>query len=851
MLRRLLAAVSLALVFACSRPVDRSFGERIVTNAKVVPEHLRANVPFDVSFSVLGVPPEKVDLEINSETFSCTPELKRDDQRYHCRLEGLSADRQPNGASVVLVHASQNGQAGTITAPFVFDSECPKIAALTVEPALAAPDDEVIVRVTADETLGAVPTFTRAGREWPNAQGSGRDYSVAYRVTQFDPAMGDITVELADVAGNVSDVCGGAGRIGLLVDRTPPVAQPELIHLLRGAPGEPASIEAEDGAFIDDVSIKAVHVISSGADGLIATLTPNARGGLPKTTLPLSPNARVLVQPIDIKDRLGEAVSVHEQWTLAFGPSATPARSIKTAQRYSSAAPNTRGMNRRTEELAPTIAVLDAHATTIRAELGFRKVGELPGRYQDAHQIVGGYDGANHTAMAIGGRIWDAEERGTYFLDDTMLIEWADQDGQYRTRPGPDLVLGPAPTTAPSPRAGVNIAFDGTGCGMLFGGEGLYYRENDDPTYYVQDDLWQLCRNGDNYQWRELIPENPEAGPYVRMTPLVWDPLGEKFVVVGGIGDCFFNCPVADDVYFLAQELSGAWRWYPYLTLPSNFDGHIHHAAWFDSRIGAPVVALGTDEFQAGTASRIWRYDNAQWQYTSITQDLYYRQGFGFAHDSSRGQTIIWGGANESNVIPESGDMNPLNAETRFVVPDPLVYILAGTATTGPSAWISRDLNYPTPRMWPTLIYDEERQVTLVFGGVRFHDTVPVDGSIYELVVEPAYPFLQAIIDLGAARPKGVERMSLTVRAAGSGGYSVELWDHAASAWVQVGASSSGAFETLVLDVSSDADRFISSDGTVPVTVRARSSATVRSEARLEVDSVRGEIALRAGVSLP
>jgi hypothetical protein len=842
--------LAIVLLGACERPVDRSFGQRILASAKVVPEHVRANVPIDVSFSVLGAPPSEIDLEIGGQTFTCAPVL-HEDQRYHCTIDGLDPTLTPNGTSVVLLRARAEGEAATtISASFVFDSQCPEIANLVLDRSLAAPGERVTLRISANENLGEPPLVLRSGREWEAAAGSGREYTVQHEVTPFDPALADIVVKLIDVAGNESSACGADGRIPLAIDRLPPVAQADLIHVNRGTPGEAATIFAEAGAFMDDVHVASIEVSSSVDQGVIASFVPDETGSLARTTLPVATNARVLVTVVDTFGRRSTPAPVRETWTLGFGAVATPARAVRTASRYTAAIPTTRAMHDRTDELAPTLGLADGHAATVRAEIAFNRVGQLPGRYQNAHQIIGGYDSSTHTALAIGGRLWDPVEELPSFLSDTMMLEWAEDEGRYRPRPGPDLYLGPG-QVAPSPRAGFNIAFDDNGCGMMFGGEGLYYQENDKPTYYVQDDLWELCRVGDNYRWTELIPENAADGPYNRRTPIVWDPLQRRFVIVGGVYDCFFSCGPGDDVFFLAQEVSGAWRWYPYSTLPSNFDGHIHHAAWFDERLGNVAVALGTDEYLAGTARRIWRYESFEWRFNEITPDLYYRQGFGSAYDKSRGQLVVWGGTNEFDPIPESGDMNPLATSERFVVPDPLLYVLAGTATAGPSAWRAADLNYPTPRMWPTMIYDEDRQVTLMIGGVRFHDAIPVETDIYEVVVEPAYPHLSAVIDLGASRPKGLESLRLAVRGHGAGGFAVDLWDHQASRWVESATSASTTFETVEIVVADGVDRWISNEGTVPVTVRALATATSRSESRLEVDSIRGEIVLRSAVSLP
>lgn len=848
-----LCAPLLAIAFAgaaCERPVDRSFGQRILADARVVPEHVRANIPLDISFTVLGAPPTQVELEIAGSPYACTPAL-HEDQRYHCIVEGLDATQTPNGNIVVLIRARAEGEAAaSISASFVFDSTCPEASNLSLDRPLAAPGDRITLRISASENLGAPPLVLRSGREWEAATGSGREFTVLHEVTPFDPSLADVVVKMTDAAGNDSTSCGKDGRISLAVDRLPPVAQADLIHIWRGTPGEPSAIAAEAGAFMDDVHIASVELSSSDDQSVIATLIPDERGALARTTLPLATSSRVLVTVIDTFGRRSMPSPVRETWTLGFGAVATVARAVRTASRFSAAIPTTRAMNDRTDELAPTLGLADGHAATVRAEIAFNRVGQLPGRYQNAHQIIGGYDSSTHTALAIGGRIWNPTTGEPSFLDDTMMLEWAEDEGRYRPRPGPDLVLGPVGTLAPSPRAGVNMAFDENGCGMMFGGEGLYYVANDDPNYYVQDDLWQLCRQGDNYRWTELIPENFSEGPYNRRTPIVWDPRQKRFVIIGGVFDCFFSCGPGDDVFFLAQELSGAWRWYPYSTLPSNFDGHIHHAAWFDDRLGNVAAALGTDEYVAGTARRIWRYESFEWRFGEITPDLYFRQGFGSAYDKARGQLVVWGGTNEVDPIPESGDMNPLSG-TRFVIPDPLLYLLAGTATVGPSGWRAADLNYPTPRMWPTMIYDEDRQVTLMLGGTRFHDSLPVETDIYEVVVEPAYPHLSAVIDLGAARPKGSESLRLAVRGHGAGGFAVDLWDHQTSSWVESARSTSTTFETVEILVDADVERWVSSSGTVPVTVRALASATARSESRLEVDSIRGEIVLRSSVSLP
>ena len=246
----------------------------------------------------------------------------------------------------------------------------------------------------------------------------------------------------------------------------------------------------------------------------------------------------------------------------------------------------------------------------------------------------------------------------------------------------------------------------------------------------------------------------------------------------------------------------------------------------------------------------LWTHRGGQWSASEVPIELGFRSRFGWAYDEARERLVIWGGASYSTDPPE---------ET--------VRYLVGSSTSSAEAWRSADIDHPVSRDFPSLVYDSDREAVVVFGGIRPQDNRVVPPEVHQIISEPSYPYLQASVDLDAARPKGIDALRLTVRALGigdaddtapgtarAGGVVVRLWDHAARRWEEVASTdgeSNGGLATIEIEVLAEPERFVSPDGTVPITVAPRHATTEAVDGRLEVDLIDGSLELRGGVTLP
>ena len=80
------------------------------------------------------------------------------------------------------------------------------------------------------------------------------------------------------------------------------------------------------------------------------------------------------------------------------------------------------------------------------------------------------------------------------------------------------------------------------------------------------------------------------------------------------------------------------------------------------------------------------------------------------------------------------------------------------------------------------------------------------------------------------------------------------LWDHTATEWVEVAnedTPAGGTVAEIAVRVTDRPERFVSSDGVVPVTVVTRWPGTDEVASQLEVDVIDGWLTMRPGVVLP
>lgn len=796
------------------------------------PQFLRADVPLEISFVVAGAVPKSVTYDIGGQLFEC--DLERRNARFVCVHPGFGRDDLAQGTSLVVVEArDEEGNTAIATGQVTVDFDCPRFLGLRLNPPISEPGGTVVLDVEASETLRGPPRVTRNGIDWETAVGDGRSFTVTHEVTVGDPAPSSaVVVRLIDRAGNTTADCGTDGAIPFAVDHTPPITAPQGILLERDAPGRPATLRAEAGTFQDDVGLDHVRVLDATGERLIATLTPAADGSLEPTSLGGTTDSRVLVEAIDRFGRQSPRLSIPERWRLSVGAGNTPGAAMRTAVRFTPAPPDSPSMRNRTVELAPDVFQSDTRAAIVRGHVGFEKVGDLPTRYEGVNSIMAGYEPVGRSVIGVGG--YDGTDYVFFdeYFDDTIILRWDEREGAYLTEQGPGLSY--SDPSAPAPRYGVNLAFDGTGCGVMVGGDARIEELN----ARVVADVWQLCLTNGVYQWTE-IPLAPTVGgqELFLIYPVIWDPLNARYVIAGG-----------DRILFLEPGPdSSSWSWREVTPLPTSYGSRSGHFLYWEPRLEGFAIGLGNVS-PANYASLTWTYRSGQWSQSTVPFDLDFRSRFGWAFDEARQRLVVWGGADYPDELAEE--------EVRYLV---------GSSTSGPSNWRTAEVDHPVARDFPSLVYDPDREVVVVFGGVRSQDNRVVPPEIHQLISEPSFPHLQASIDLAASRPKGIDLLHLEVRALGlgdadgvgagterSGGVRLLLWDHDARAWQEVAASGGapGSFDTITVDVRSDPERFVSPSGTVPITVVPVGPATELVDGRLEVDLIDGYLELRGGVAL-
>ncbi len=841
---RLMRASYLWLVAlaACSRPVAiPATGDTFITNASAEPFYVKDNVPFEIVYTQIGAEPASVTYEIGGREFDCTPE-DRGGGRRACVHDGVTRDAVQQGQSIIALRATdEDGKSSIATTEVVFDFDCPRFLSLAIDRTIASPGDVVALTMETSEPLGGTPIVTRLGRDWSPVMGEGTSYSVLHDVTGQDPSeLSMVLVRIRDRAGNTSTDCGIDGEVPFAVDHMPPTADARGVVLVRDAPGAAARISALPGTFGDDVGIDHIRVLDETGEVLIAQVSAAEDGSLRDTNIGTTTGSRVQLEVEDRFGRTSPRITIRERWRVSVGQGATPGASIRTAVRYTPAPPVTSSMRNRTFEFAPDVAAADTRTAIVRASVGFEKVGDLPSRYEDTNLMMSAYDNVGKTIVAVGGYDGDQYVFFDEVVDETLLLAWDEREGRYLTEQGPPLSY--EDPNLPFPRYGPQMAFDGNGCGVIVGGDA----RTEEFRFVVVGDVWQICHGPGGYTW-ERINIAPPVPDFRKYTPITWDPINERYVMISG------SELSETRVLFLEPGTdANSWRWVVLNPLPSNFNGRSDHVLYFDPISEAIVTGLGgVSPIGNGEQLLYWSYIRGQWTATQIPLSLQFRFDFGAAYDLARKRLALWGGSYDTAREP----------------PREEVWYLVGSSTSAADRWRSATVDHPVPRQNPTMVYDSDREVTVMFGGVRSIDDVRVPPEVHQLISEPSYPYLQANADLAASRPKGIETLHLDIRASGLGdadgvgpgrargfGVRVMLWDHDARAWTEVAVSAGaadGGIETLSIDVVDNPGRFVSPDGRVPITVVPSRPTTEGVNGRLEVDQIDGYLDLRAGVTLP
>lgn len=821
-------ALLLPLAAGCERPVvGREFAGAELAELSVEPQYVRQAVPISVRFRLDGGPQGAVSLSLGAALVSCVPQ-RLADGRYECVHPGVSRQSHPQGPlDVEVVAKDRVGKETRASARITIDFDCPLFSRLDITPRIGTPGGVAELAIETNELLREPPIVSRGGAIWETATGTGTAFLLSHPVTDRDADIsGDVVVRIADLAGNTSGDCGIDGHLPFGVDREVPEVNPFFVELRRDVPGAPTTLSAQPGAFSDDVAVGEVRILEgdSAADvRVVGSFTPGADGSVDALELDAPPVGRVWVQAVDVAGKESAPVLIRERWRLSAGQGTTPNAAVRTAVRYSPAPPRSTAMENRTRELAAKVFAEDTQSAEVTAHVGFRQIGTLPAGYRDTMMIPAGHDPVSGAIVAFGGRVKGTEDQ----RDETLILRWNELSAEYE-----NTVQLAVPGQAPAARTGTNLAFDGSGCGVMFGGE---------RWDGFLNDLWRVCVTRDGATWERL---EASGAPAPRSTPILWDPTLRRFAISAGWSSLY-----GTDLYYLdpAQGAAG-WRWVPITGLPDRIGDtdRLFHAFYYDPTLRGWGMTLGlvVPYYEGYT---FWSYVDGLWSPSSVPVDLAGRTGFGYSHDSARSMLVVWGDDRE---------------EPGLVDPD--TWVLAGDPRLGAQEWRRVNHSPSLARGWPSLVYDRAREATIVFGGARFSDVQSVPPVVEELVLSPSFPYLQASLDLATQRPPGIESLRLRIRATGAGdgdgvgpgsnragGVSVLLYDHEASQWREVASVETPPAGTPIpisAEVTEAPERFIGYDGVVPITVVTRWPATEDADARLDVDLVDGDLILAPAI---
>ncbi len=790
----------------------RDLAEVSVDRLIVRPEFARAGVPLDLSFDLVGTP-TTLRYEIAGRAFDCAPE-RTGDGRARCGHPGLDPDQGfVDGRAEVVVEARDaDGRRARATAELDLDFTCPRVAALSLDRELATAGDAVTLRIELSEAVDTPPSVDRLGRDWGRPDGDGRSFSLVYTISREDPAAGgDVVVRAVDRAGNRSDACRGEGRAPLSIDHDAPIANLHDALLERDPHDAVAVLSAGPGAFLDDVGVDHVRVLDADG-GPLAELIPEADGSLAPVALPTVPRGRVQLEAVDGFGRRSRARSARERWRVALGAGTTAQATARTGSRVSLPVPDTGALQLRTIELAPALAAEDTRSAVVSAAVGFEVVGSLPLSYEDANQLSAAYDPVGKAVVTVGGFRGNSFQSPRLFeswMDQVSVLRWDEATGRYRYEAERPLVE--TSTTVPSPLYGYELlAFGRDGCGWLNGGEPILNRYNE---------LWRICGTPAGYRWTR-------APLRATSWPLVYDPGRDRFLSVEGDG--LRALTPADD--------AGPLRWEA-VPSPTEYSRRGLQSAFYDPGLDGVTLGLWGDDFLT--------YADGRWTVTAVPRQQRLTYYGSLVYDPARSTLAVFGGAFDTRDEPYRE-----------------LYLLTGTSTQPASRWRASSITPPRSRLFPSLVYDSDRELILMFGGVRPFDGRAIPPDVHGLQLGPTWPTLLLSADVVAARPDGIDGLRLTLRARGrgdgdgigprgltAGGVEVHLWDRIAGRWDRHAADDGapdGGFTTLEIHVAEAAHRYVSAEGAVPILVRSRWPATEDVDARLEVDRVDGHLELRA-----
>lgn len=814
-------------------------GDVLLVEAETQPAFVQDGTPFDIVFRLLGTAPE-VAYVVGGDRSACTPSPAADG-RVACRHPGLNRSTVNEGAVAIAIEATDgSGSVARAATSVVLDLTCPRALTANVRPSSAEPGQIVTVTIEASESLGEPPRVRRLGRDWGVPEGDGRRWTLERTISAADPArLAPVQVVLADRAGNLNTDCGQDVELPFSVDQRQPVIDVSRVLVRRAAPGSPTVVTASAAAFTDDVEVVAVRVYDeSGAT--LAVLEPEPDGGLPVTSLGVQTQTRVLMEAVDAFGRSSGRLAVPERWRISLGTGSLPGVALRTGVRFKAPPPGTTSMRNLTVAGAPDVARADARSVVVRANVGFERVGTLPSFYEGVNQAYVGYDPVKKTIVAAAGYDGNDYRFFEQYVEDVLALSWDERDGEYVVE-RLDPISYTDPNTPPAGYGG-SIAFDGQGCGLIYGGD----QRVEVTRTFTTAEIWRICGTPGGYSWdRVPIPDNLNGVALNRFAPIIWDPANQRYVSVGGAfseeAQVAFIEPPSDQ--------NPDWRLRLATALPTAFGTRGSGYLFYDPRLRGFSYGLGGGSGDVGVQ---WSYVDGTWRGSQIPLALRFLFSFGSAFDTAREHLAVWGGNDRSDRPPRTS-----------------IWYMTGTATTGVAGWREAEIEIPVPRNYPSMVYDPDREVTVMFGGTWLDNSTArtIPAEIHQLISQPAFPYVQAEVELGAARPKGLDRMTLQLRASGvgdadglgpgnatGGGVSVVLWDYELARWIVVAQerlSATAGMTDILVNIEERPERFIAPDGRLALAIRSSSPATEARSARLEVDLVDGQLSFRPGVTLP
>jgi uncharacterized protein (TIGR03437 family) len=295
------------------------------------------------------------------------------------------------------------------------------------------------------------------------------------------------------------------------------------------------------------------------------------------------------------------------------------------------------------------------------------------------------------------------------------------------------------PQTAPPPRYGHAMAFDSAhGQVVLFGGEGA--------NGLFLSDTWVW----DGSIWTQKFPVNSPRARYLHA--MAYDSVHGQVVLFGGS---------YTDNNGIIHFLSDTWlwdgsNWTQEPLLPTVPLARYGHAMAFDSAQGQVVLFGGISEFNSPAAGAVlsdtWVWDGSNWTEESPQTSPSARAGHATAFDSAHGQTVLFGGYDQS-----STHLND-------------TWVWDGSNWTEESPQTS-----PSMRQGHAMAYDSTHGQAVMFGG---SPSAPASLSVPTPVLGDTWIWIGAPLTTPAAGPS----ISGVVSASAFGAFSAV----APGSWVEI-----------------------------------------------------------------